>query len=50
MGFVRDFEEKLEIIRLSKNIDGDLSEIRKNLFVLESKVQSVIGYLQSLAQ
>jgi hypothetical protein len=35
---------------MHKIIQSEINELRKNIFVLESKVQSVVGYLQSLAQ
>ena len=50
MGFIKDFEEKLEVLRLTKDSSADLNDLRKSLFVLEGKVQSVISYLQSIAQ
>lgn len=57
MGFVKDIEEKLEVLRFNKDstvnifiFQSDINEIRKNLYVLEGKMQSVVSYLQSLSQ
>ena len=38
------------MLRLTKDSSADISELRKTIYVLEGKVQSVIGYLQSIAQ
>lgn len=49
MGFVKDTEEKIEAMRLTKDHSTDLSELKKNVYILESKLQSVVAYLQSIS-